>query len=844
MPSCYFCHAPFARRRCKCCKAAICGDECLAASWRTHVDFCAELGELFAGTVAVGVKHPREGLPPSEGEPAPKVVVRELESPPSGAIVLTKEEIYRMADVASAAYRAGAFDLESLAKTIEVLMPNLAYFVVKAKGADDLASAKAMHARTAEMLKGVTKILIGRDPSFFANVCSWGCVWIARWMYAQYELGEEHLAHLHYRALRLAAMNGHVEMLKLLCELFPGIARDKKTILNEGNHDENYLESAFELAAVNGHADVLRFFAGPPHNVRPDDLVASGRGPGYLTDLRVVAHAAVRRGRAAVLEVLAEKFGLTAAYAVDGGWASVAAISVAPGGDSAAAAVLHFLHARLGMTKNDVSDNAFENVLTFGRAEVARVLAEDYGFSYDDVATVGIANVVTRAASEGYADLLMVLFDEYQAREGVRAHCGHALRLAIEMGRVNVVRLLIDPKTYGMGFDDIRSDERLLQSAVSTSAAMVEILGDLSGGKDAPPSWRAAAYASLRYLHSATILLQVIASFGLRVDEIQDAARTEILENAAEDGDADVLTALADFGFGKADAPPLIVWEAARGSNPSLAVFRLLRDRFGAKTSDDFVELKILATAGNDEAVRWLRRVFEMDPKSEGVHEAAMISFDAASQMGNVAVMRALITADDVRSRDECSALRLAAEAGRPNALIFLHRELGLGAKDARARDNFALRVAASGSSPLVMMRTLHQEFGLAGDDARIHDNEIFKNAIKYWKLSVLEALAVEYGFDRADLGGFCPGAMRQIAERNDFRAIPLFKHRYGVDAACVRADNNKAMRIAAEATNEPTMRALKEAFDLTEADLRDAHAMCNRDGKRLFEEVFKDIKF
>tara|TARA_A100001015_G_scaffold37289_1_gene41066 strand:+ start:433 stop:1803 length:1371 start_codon:yes stop_codon:yes gene_type:complete len=226
------------------------------------------------------------------------------------------------------------------------------------------------------------------------------------------------------RAFRVAALNGHVEVLRFLKDEF-GLTDDNARFNNNW---------AFRVAALNGHVEVLRFLrngfgltlddARADHNSALRSASENGYGEvlrflrnGFgltLDDARADNNQALRsaaeNGHVEVLRFLKDGFGLTADDARS--WNNLALKLAAVNGHTE---VLHCLKYEFKLTTEDASandNNAFKYASQQGHVDVLRVLKDDFGLTTADARTDN--NYALRwAAVHRQVEVLRVLKDDF-----------------------------------------------------------------------------------------------------------------------------------------------------------------------------------------------------------------------------------------------------------------------------------------------------------------------------------------------------------------------------------------------------------------------------------------------
>ena len=210
-------------------------------------------------------------------------------------------------------------------------------------------------------------------------------------------------------ALRCAARNGHLEVLKWLHETFGLTDVDARA-------EENY---ALRLSARNGHLEVLKWMH---ETFGLTDMDARAEG-NYA--LRVAAE----NGRLEVLKWMYETFGLTDMDArAEGNYA----LRVAA--ENGRLEVLKWLHGTFELTDEDArAYNALRYAAENGRLEVLKWLVETFGLIADD-ARANNNDSLIYAAENGHLEVLKFLFEKFKlTADDARSYNNYALRCCRKM---------------------------------------------------------------------------------------------------------------------------------------------------------------------------------------------------------------------------------------------------------------------------------------------------------------------------------------------------------------------------------------------------------------------------
>jgi len=281
---------------------------------------------------------------------------------------------------------------------------------------------------------------------------------------------------------------------------------------------------------------------------------------------------AASRGYAEALKSLHDDYGLGRRDAL-GTMSAEDCIVLACGSDIAddasTAATLVELYDDYGMRAEDArkyGSRALRTAAELGKVETMRVLRRKYGLTKED-AKERSNWAMEKAAYGGREAAMIALHDEFGlGREEAAARKGNPLLAAASSGQAGIMRVLADPKYYGLTADDVRALPPA-RECHSVPSALYR----------AAKKGHAEALRVLRHV------------YGLTADDVRgtDGSRA-LLTIVARDGLADVLRVFVDdYGLTADDARRAGALEAAASSGKREAL-EVLRYRYGL-TGDDLM---------------------------------------------------------------------------------------------------------------------------------------------------------------------------------------------------------------------------------------------------------------
>jgi len=833
-PECYVCKKPGAAMRCEVCKMPVCSDECLEASWKAgspHRKFCSALRALIrkakkrseeepVGAGRTAKKRAREG-PPPRAPPAKKEKTEEGEPR-----YISRAEADNIVAAAQAGYLTGEFDLETTFKVIEASL-----------------TERDIPAEALPAVSRLADILVGSDPGFFATVCGWGCLRIAKWMWQHYSMTAAHARYDGSRALKAAVQNGHAAVMVFLRDTCKLTASDARPVNVSPNH-------LLVTASRGGHADAARVlhshygFDGADAAANDAEALDAGIRSGSAELVRVLRRVyglgrgdamrihedtyleAAREGHAEVLRVLGEQE--PEGYGLD----------------------RHILEDMFGSTMvNELARVASKN----GRSEVIRVLSERYGYTRDDAIR---DRLVVVAALAGHARELEVLSQLF----GIPADADLDLDASVvaERGHADALRVLAQK----YGFTELGGDPDVFFDVVRRGLAdVLRVIGQFYGfGRDDALEEHVFVFRYsaengdaevLRALHEPPYLLG-------RADVISYAG--DALFACIRLGRVDAMIVLRElYDIGPDDARACGAVRAAVTFN-SPAALRALSDVYGLGSRPGDATFQDLVSSASDltgQIMHILHERYGLGRDQAITDQCAVMR--AAARAGNVEGLRVLYDDYGLRGDDArlSGALLGAAARGHGDVLILLFGfRYRLGRDDARKRDNLALRKAAA-RGHWVAVEVLQTHYDLGREDARERKNEALLEACanghdevaqilhKAYKLDAGDARGALRGYDAAGLPVYENLPLLAAAENGRSTALGTLAVSYGLGADDARTNNNRPLFLAARNRHRASVEVLRDAFNLEKKDAIQAKNYWNWEdaeveGKRMLDVEFK----
>lgn len=400
--------------------------------------------------------------------------------------------------------------------------------------------------------------------------------------------------------------------------------------------------------------------------------------------------------------------------------------------------------------------------------EILEVLADKYKLTGADICSRK-NTLLSECIKDGKTHTLEILASRYEATaRDLTAEGGRPLRLAIRGASLEIWRVLVDKYKVTAATIHHDNDQLLVNIAQRNVLGLLEMLVDRFslGVKDVCGKNNRIIYEAITY-SSTEVLAYLVARFGpqfatLRYNGVNltrarakpelisllatsygltehDIHTRGIFEHAAKYAYVNVLTTLADCGFGAPDGSVshALLMTVVRHGNA--AVIEVLAERFGLSAA--------VVRDQNNAAVR------------------------LAARLGHANVLETLIVLFGLTAKDLCAnnneALRMAAACGQECVLEVLHA-FGLGAADARACDNAALRKAAAFGN-VGVLKMLRRLFLLTADDARAHGNEALRLAAEDGYVDVLKTLRTEFSLNTKDARARDNSALRNAATKGHF---------------------------------------------------------------------------